>query len=79
MCHCSNTVVEWTPKKESARKVNCGEENFPAASTEIRTHDLLITSQRFIAITCSHLQVLRIKEQTAREALHWILGHKILG
>ena len=44
MCHCSNTGMERTPNKESAHKVDSGEENSPTASAGIWTHNLLITS-----------------------------------
>ena len=39
-CHCGNTGVERTPKKESAQKVNPSEEKFPAAPAGIRTRNL---------------------------------------
>ena len=39
-CHCGNTGVERTPKKESAEKVNPREEKFPAAPAGIRTRNL---------------------------------------
>ena len=36
--------MERTANKESAHKVDSGEENSPAAPAEIRTHNLSITS-----------------------------------
>ena len=36
--------VEWIPKKESAQKVDTGEENSPAAPAGTRTRDLSTTS-----------------------------------
>ena len=39
-----NTVVERIPKKESAQKVDPGEENSPAPSAGTRTRDLSTTS-----------------------------------
>ena len=30
-CYCGNMGVDWIPKKESAQKVDTGEENSPSA------------------------------------------------
>ena len=42
-CYFGNTGVERIPKKESAQKVDLGEENSPATPAWIRTRDLSIT------------------------------------
>ena len=44
MCYCGNTGVERIPKKESAQKVDSGEENSPVIPAGTRTRNLSITN-----------------------------------